>query len=78
MIFEKRDERIEIRISKKCKLLLDTTAANAGYTTSAYLRMLVNSAILPLQEKIQKGVLTYADCETILDNQLQYRKLFKS
>ena len=78
MIFEERDERLEIRISKKDKLLLDTTAANAGFTTSAYLRMLITSAILPLQEKIQKGVLTYADCETILNDKLQFRKLFKS
>ena len=78
MIFEERDERLEIRISKKDKLLLDTTAANAGFTTSAYLRMLITSAILPLQEKIQKGVLTNADCETILNDKLQFRKLFKS
>lgn len=78
MVFEERDERLEIRISKNNKLLLDTMAANAGFTTSAYLRMLINSAILPLQEKIQQGVLTYEDCSSILNNQLQYRKIFRS
>ena len=77
MIFEERDERLEIRISKKDKLLLDTTAAKSGRSTSAYLRMLINSAILPMQTLIQKGDLTYADVQTILDNQLQLRKLFK-
>ncbi len=77
MIFEERDERLEIRISKKDKLLLDTIAIKSGRTTSAYLRMLINSAILPLQTLIQTGEMTYADVEAVLDNQLQFRKLFK-
>ena len=78
MIFEQRDTELKIRISSKDKLLLDATAAKSGRTTSAYLRMLISAAILPMQELIQKGDLSYEDVKTILDNQLQLRKIFKS
>ena len=72
-----KNERLEIRIEEKDYLLLQVQASKANMTVSAYLRMMIDTSIRPLKDKIRNKELTYEDCKTILDNKLQFRKLFK-
>lgn len=76
-MFEKNNDRVEIRLNDRDMLLLKLTASNCGMSVSRFLRLKVDKAIRPLKDKINEGVLTYEDCETVLNNQLQFRKLFK-
>ena len=72
-----KNERIEIRIEEKDYLLLRVQASKANMTVSAYLRMMIDTSIRPLKDKIRNKEISYAECETFLNDKLQFRKLFK-
>ena len=74
---KKKTDRIEIRIEDEDYLLLKLQACKAKMTVSAYLRMMVDTSIRPLKDKIRNKELSYEECETILNDKLQFRKLFK-
>ena len=73
----RKDNRLWIRIEEKDYLLLKLQACKAKMTVSAYLRMMVDTSIRPLKDKIRSKELSYEECETILNDKLQFRKLFK-
>ena len=72
-----KNERIEIRIEEKDYLLLQVQASKANMTVSAYLRMMIDTSIRPLKDKIRNKEISYEECETFLNDKLQFRKLFK-
>lgn len=74
---DKKSERLEIRISERDLLLFQYVASCANMTPSEYLRMMIDGAIRPTKDKILKQELTYENVKTILDDKLQFRKLFK-
>lgn len=73
-IEKNKDSRLEIRLTKEDKLLLDYLSLSNGYTTSKYLRLTIETLILPLKKQIQLGVKTYDDIETLCNNILQQRR----
>lgn len=72
----KKNSRLEIRIDDNGLLLLRVQAEKCNLTVSAYVSMLIDTATRPLKDKILQGDMTYEDCETFLDDKLQFRKLF--
>ena len=74
---KKKEKSFIFRIEEKDYLLLQVQASKANMTVSAYLRMMIDTSIRPLKDKIRNKELTYEDCKTILYNKLQFRKLFK-
>ncbi|MBQ8429147.1 MAG: hypothetical protein IJX30_03515 [Clostridia bacterium] len=73
---KKKNDRLEIRLSEEDKLLFMYVSAFYGKTPTRYLRMLIDSVILPQKNKIIRGDLSYEDVKAFLDNQLQFRGVF--
>lgn len=71
------DYFVKAFLSAEDKALLIMQAKRANMSTSRYVRMLIDSAIRPLKDSLIKGEITYADLETVLDNKLQLRRIFK-
>ncbi len=74
---KKKEERLEVRLSEEDKLLFTYVATFYGKTASRYLRMLIDSVILPQKIQITKGELKIENIKAFLDNQLQFRRLFR-
>ena len=77
MKIDKNDARFEIRLPKEQLHLLEILAMQANMTVSEYVRMLIRTATTPIEAKLRNGELTYDNLETVFDNKLQYRQLFK-
>lgn len=74
---KRKDEDLHIRISKEDKYLLEVVSARCGKTVSRYLELLIDLAIRSEKVKIKDGVVTYEDTQTVFDNQLQYKRIFR-
>ena len=73
-----KDCRMELRINAKDYLLLKTLSASCGKSVSTYMRMLIDTAILPYKQMILKGDMTYEDFQTLFDHYIQQSKFFKN
>lgn len=73
----KKTERLDMRITKEDKMLLDYIAKRCNISSSRYVYMLLDSALLPYKKYIQKGILTYDNIQTFLDDKLQLDTFFK-
>ena len=74
---EKKDKRLEFRISSKDDLLLRYQAERANMDVSEYLRLMIDTSIRPLKDKIRNKEISYEDIKTFLNDKLQFRELFK-
>lgn len=72
----KKTERLDMRITKEDKMLLDYIAKKCNISSSRYVYMLLDSALLPYKKLIQKGILTYDNIETFLNDKLQLARIF--
>ena len=73
----KKDERLEIRISGEDYLFLQVQAAKANMTVSAYCRMWIDKSILPLKDKMRNKEITLDDCRQFIEDKKEFKKMFK-
>ena len=70
MIKDKKDKRIEIRVTDEELKLLKITAFSIGQTPSSMLRMFVDTTINSLKLKVSKGEMNLEDYEAIFNDKL--------
>ena len=74
---EKKEKIRKFRLSEKDDLLLRYQAERANMDVSEYLRLMIDTSIRPLKDKIRNKEISYEDIKTFLNDKLQFRKLFK-
>lgn len=74
---EKKEKIRKFRLSEKDDLLLRYQAERANMDVSEYLRLMIDTSIRPLKDKIRNKEISYEDIKTFLNDKLQFRELFK-
>lgn len=67
---EKKDKRLEIRVSDEDLKLLKVASYTIGQTPSKLIRMFIDSTINTLKMKIRKGELNLEDYQALWDDKL--------
>lgn len=71
MIKDKKDRRVEVRMSDLDYEYLHALAFLAGMTVSQYLRVLVNGSVAAAKAQEIKGAWKLEDVKTLFDDKLQ-------
>ena len=71
-------EILTIRLTKEERLLLDYLAKKTNRSTGAYIRLIIDKALLPIQKQINDGVLIYDDIQTFFNDKLQFERVFRT
>ncbi len=65
---EKKDKRLEIRLSDEELKLLKIAAITIGQTPSEMVRMFISTTIVGLKLKVQQGEIRLEDFEALLND----------
>lgn len=76
-ITDKKTERLDMRISKNDKILIDYLAKKWNMSTAQYISCVLDNVLAPIKQKIKKGELSYDDIENFCNNKLQHERFFK-
>ena len=77
-LHKNKNQRLHVRIEEKDYFLLQVLASKTNMSVSAYCRMMIDTSIRPLKEKIRNGEITYEDCEKQLEAKKAFRESFKN
>ena len=69
-INQKKEKIVSVRMTEDDYKLLRFSSKSIGVTPSKFLRMTCDSVILAVRLKINQGVLSYDDIETLLNDKL--------